>query len=102
MKRIAFVTMSVLVIAVVVFLLDSKAGANTEKSRRGNRIAARREEYEAERVSSKKTLEALPEPKVTVREGVSSDTQPAKRTRPLGWRVLGYVFFLVVAFVASA
>ena len=102
MKRIASFTLFVLVVAVVVLLSDWRADATPEKSRRGNRLAARTGEYEGDRVLIKKSLEAPSERMVTVPEGVSSDTQPAERTRPLGWRVLGYVFFLVVAFVASA
>jgi type III secretory pathway component EscS len=100
MKRIAFVTLFVLVVAVVVVLSDWGAGANTGKNGRANRLAARKGEYGGERVLSK-AREAYLERVVTGQEGLSSDTQLEERTLPLAVRVVGYVFFLAVVFAAA-
>jgi hypothetical protein len=99
MKGIAFFVLGAAI--AVLLLSDGGAGAKSEKSGRGNRIATKRAEYGGERVLSK-TLEAPPERVVTVGEELSSDTQPEERTLPSGGRVVGYVFFLIVAFAASA
>ena len=98
MKGIAFFVLGAAI--AVLLLSDGGAGAKSEKSGRGNRTATKRAEYGGERVLSK-TLEP-PRHVVTVGEELSLGTQPEERTLPSGGRVVGYVFFLIVAFAASA
>jgi hypothetical protein len=100
MKRIAFFTLFVLTVSAVVLLVPNSQPDRREKSGKGNRLAARRAEYEGERFLSK-ARDAYPERVVTVGEGLSSDTQPEERRLPLPVRVVGYVFFLAVVFAAA-
>jgi hypothetical protein len=101
MKKIAFFTVSVLAVAVVLVLSGWGTGTNRVERDKPNRLAARRPEHVGER-GLIKTPEAYPEREVMVLwKGYPSDTQPEERTLPLAVRVAGYMFFAAVVLAAA-